>query len=91
MEKTFSTEVFRVVKDIQRVTQPTYELSDMRNRPFEGQFCNYVFVNFTVSHSTEFQLDKLLRTRNKNGIKHLVKWRGYDKTFISWVNATDIK
>ena len=91
-EQTFSTEIFRVVKVIQRMPQPVYELSDMQDRPIEGQFYNYELVKVTVSPQTEFQIDKIVRTRDRGGIKqHLVKWRGYDETFNSWVDATDIK
>jgi len=58
----------------------------------KGQFYNYELVKVTVSSQTEFQLDKIVRTRNNDGIKqHLVKWREYDPTFNSWINATDIK
>ena len=72
--------------------QPTYELSDLKDRRFEGQFYNYELVNVTVSPQTEFEIDKILRTRNKGGIKqHFVKWRGYDETLNSWINSTDIK
>jgi hypothetical protein len=90
-EQSFSTEIFRVVKDIQRVAQPVYELSDMQNRPFEGQFYNYELVKVTVLTRTEFQIDEMVRTRNKSGIKqHFVKWRVYEETLNSWVNVTDI-
>jgi hypothetical protein len=37
-EQTFSTKIFRVAKVIQRVPQPVYELTDMQDRPIEGQF-----------------------------------------------------
>jgi len=41
---------------------------------------------------TEFQIDKIVRTRNRNCIKqHLVKCKGYDETFKPWVNSSDIK
>ena len=90
-EETFSTEIFRVVKVIQHVPQPVYELSDLQARPIEGPFYNYELVNVTVYSQTEFQIDKIVLTRNKGGIKHLVKWRGYDEIFNSWVNASDIK
>jgi len=89
---TFSTEIFRVVKVIARVPQPVYELSDLQDRGIEGKFYNYELVKVTVSPETEFQIDKIVCTRNKNGIiQHLVKWKGYDETFNSWVNASDIK
>ncbi len=72
--------------------QPVYELSDMQDRPIEGQFYNYEIVKVTVSPQTEFHIDKIVLSRNKGGIKqHLVKWTGYDETFNSWVDATDIK
>jgi hypothetical protein len=91
-EQTFSTEIFRVVKVIPRVPQPVYELSDLQARPIEGQFYNYELVTFTVSSETEFKIDKIVRTPNINGSRQrLVKWRGYDETFNSWVNASDIK
>jgi hypothetical protein len=85
------TEILRVVKVIQRMPQPVYELSDLQDRPIEGQFYNYELVKGAVTPQTELQIDKMVRTCTKGGIKqHFVKWRGYDKTFISWVNASDI-
>jgi len=90
-EQTCSTEIFRVVKVVTRVPQTFYELSDLQDRGIEGQLYSYELVKVTVSPETEFQIDKLVRTRNKNGIKqHLVKWKSYE-TFNSWVKASDIK
>jgi esterase/lipase superfamily enzyme len=37
-EQTFSTEIFRVAKVIQRKPQPVYQLTDLQNRPIEGSF-----------------------------------------------------
>jgi len=48
-EQNFSTEIFQVVKVIQRMPQPVYELSDLQNRPIEGLFYNYELVKFVVS------------------------------------------
>ena len=91
MNKPF-LEIFRVAKIIQRVPQPVYELTDLQDRPIEGQFYNYELVKVTVTPQTEFEIDKIVRTRNKNGIKqHFVTWRGYDENFNSWINSTDIK
>jgi hypothetical protein len=90
-KQTFSTEIFKVVKVITRVPQPVYELSDLQDRHIEGQFYNYELGKVTVLPETEFQIDKIVRTRNTGGIKqHLVKWKGYDETFNSWVNASEI-
>jgi hypothetical protein len=91
-EQTYSTELFRVAKVIQRRPQPVYQLTDLQSRPIEGMFYNYELVKVTITPDTGFQIDKIVRTRNKNGIKqHLVKWKGYDESFNSWVNAGDIK
>jgi hypothetical protein len=83
-EQTFSTEIFRVAKVFQRKPQPVYQLTDLQDRPIEGHFYNYELVKVTITPDTEFEIDKILRTRNKNGItQHLVKWKGYDETFNS--------
>ena len=79
------------MKVVPRVPQPVYELSDLQKRPIEVQFYNYELVK-VVSPQTEFEIDKILRTRIRNGIKQLfVKWKRYDKTFNPWVNFSDIK
>jgi hypothetical protein len=45
----------------------------------------------TLVPKAEFKIYKIVRTRNKGGIKqHLVKWKGNDETFSVWVNASDI-
>jgi len=69
-EQTFSTEVFRVVKVIQCLPQPVYELSDLQDRAIEGQFYNSDLVKLTLSPQTEFQIDKSVRTRNKGDINN---------------------
>jgi hypothetical protein len=74
------------------VPQPVYELTDMQDRPIGGQFYNYELVKVTVSPQTEFEIDKIVRTFNKDAIKqHFVKWRGYEESFNTWVNVTYIK
>jgi len=72
--------------------QPVYELSDLQGRSIEGRLYSFELGKVTVSPETAFQVDKIVRTRNKTGIKqHFVKWKGYDNTFNSWVNASNIK
>ena len=48
--------------------QPVHELSDLQARPIEGKFLNYELVKFTVSPQTEFQIDKIVRARNKTAL-----------------------
>ena len=61
--------------------QPDYKLSDLKNRPFDGQFYIYELFEYTVSPQTEFETDKVVGIRNDTYIKqHPVKWRGYDES-----------
>ena len=84
--------MFQIVKAIQRMLQPASENSDLQARPIEGTIYNNDLVKVIVSPQTEFQIDKIVRTRNKSGSKqHLVKWKGYDDCFNSWENSSDIK
>jgi hypothetical protein len=48
-EQTFSAEIFRVAKVIQRKPQPVYQLTDLQDRPIEGQFYNYELVNVSIT------------------------------------------
>ena len=59
--------------------QPVYELSDIQNRPIEGQFYNYKLVRVTVSPQNKLQTDKIVRTRNKDGINNILS-SGEDTT-----------
>ena len=75
-EQSFSTEIFRVVKVLQRVPQIVYELPDSQGRPIEGQFYKYELVRVTVSPQTDFQIR---RTHNENGSKNILS-SGEDTT-----------
>ena len=87
---TIRNPIFQVVKFIQRVPQPVYELSDLQDHPTEDQFYNYKLLKVTVS--PKFEIYKIVRTPMNGGIKqHLVLWKGYEETFNSGVNASDIK
>jgi hypothetical protein len=48
-EQTFSTEILRVAKVIKRKPQPVNLLTDLQNRPIEGQFYNYEIVKVTIT------------------------------------------
>jgi len=37
-EQTFSTEIFRITKVIERRPRPVYELEDLNKSPIQGQF-----------------------------------------------------
>jgi len=64
-EKTFPADILRVVKVIQRMPQPVYEIVNLQPLPIKGQFYNYELVKETISPQTRFQIDKIVRTRNR--------------------------
>lgn len=91
-EENYTTEIFKVVKVINRKPQPVYEITDMQDRPIKGQFYNFELVRVRVSPQTEYKIDKILKTRKRQGIReHFVKWRGYNDSFNSWVKDSEIK
>jgi hypothetical protein len=81
-EQTFSTKIFQVVKVIHLIPQPVYELTDLQGRPIEGQFYNYELVKVTVSPETEFQIDKIVRTRKRVVLNNIFS-SGKDTTRFS--------
>lgn len=45
-----------------------------------------------VTARTEYQIDKLLETRVRCGIReHLVRWKGYGPDFHSWIPASSVR
>jgi len=91
-EQYFSTEILRIIKVIHRTPRPVYELDDLKNQLIEGQFYEEKLTPVRISKQTQFQIDKIVSTRVRRGIKdHLVRWKGYGSDFDSWVKASDIK
>jgi hypothetical protein len=68
-----------------------YELEDLNRKVIHGQLYEELTpVRITIQ--TQFQIDKILATRVRRGIKqHLVRWKGYNKDFDSWILASDVR
>ena len=91
-EQNFSTEIFRIIKVIRRTSRPVYELEDLNKQLIHGQFYEEELTPVRITKQTQFQIDKIVRTRVRRGIKeHLVRWKGYSSDFDSWVKSSDIK
>ena len=76
-EQTFSTEIFRVTKFIEREPRPVYELEDLNNTPIEGQFYAEELTPVRVTEQTAYKIDKILDKRVRRGIReYLVQWKG---------------
>jgi len=90
--QNFSTEVFRIIKMIHMTPGPVYELEDLNRKVIDGQFYEEELTPVHITKQTRFQIDKILATRTRRGIKqHLVRWKGFNKDFDSWIPAFDIQ
>jgi hypothetical protein len=68
-EQNFSTEVFRIIKVIRRTPRPVYELEDLNRKVIDGQFYEEELTPVRITKQTQFQIDKILATRVRRGIK----------------------
>ena len=55
--------------------QPFYERTDTQNRSIKDQFYNYELVKVTVSHQTEFEIDKMVRSCYKEVLNNILSSR----------------
>ena len=86
----WSEEIF-VIRKRSRQRQPVYYLRDLKNENLIGAF--YEPELQRVREPTEYRVEKVLRSRTKSGgvKEYLVKWKGWDSSFNSWVKATDVR
>ena len=91
-EQNFSTEIFPIFKVIHRTPRSVYELQNLNRKVIDGQFYEEELTPVHITKQTQFQIDKILATRRRRGIKqHLVLWKGYNKDFNSSIPASDIQ
>ena len=67
-EKTFSTEIFRITKVIERDPRPVYELEDLNKTPIEGKFYAEELTPIDISKETTYKINKILDKRVRRGI-----------------------
>lgn len=83
-------EVFNIYKIKTTLPKPLYYLEtyDNKKEKITGGFYEH---EITPVNSDIFKVEKVLKQRNYKGEKqYFVKWKGYDSTNNSWVNANDI-
>jgi len=91
-EQTFSTEIFRIRKVIERSPRPVYELEDLNKTPIEGLFYAEELTPVSISKDTTYKIDKILHKRVRRGIReYFVRWKGYGRDFDSWIPASSVE
>ena len=91
-DQNFSTEIFRIVKVIKRRPRPVYELEDMNYTTKDEQFYQQELTPFRGSKQTAYKINKILEKLVRRGIRdYLVRCRGYNQDFDSWVPVTRVK
>jgi hypothetical protein len=91
-EQNYTTEIFYIVKVIQRFPRPMYELADLNSKLIDGQFYQEELSPVRISKRTTYKVDKIIGKRVRRGIiEYLVHWRGNSPDFDSWVLASSLK
>ena len=71
-----------------RYTNPiTYKLKDLNNEEIQGSFYE---LEILKAKQDVFRIDKVIR-RDYKKQRALVKWKGYNDNFNSWIPIKDLK
>ena len=76
-------EIF-VIKEISNTVPWTYEINDLNGDEIIGTFYE---KELQRTNQEEFRTEKVIK---KKGNKLYVKWKGFDKSFNSWIDKKDL-
>ena len=79
----WSEEIF-VIKKIKNTVPWTYVIDDLNGEEITGTFYEKELQRIDQQ---EFRIEKVIK---KKGDKLYVKWKGYDKSFNSWIDKKDL-
>ena len=83
--ENWSEEVF-IIDKIQYTNPITYKLKDLNNEEIKGSFYEPELLK---AKQEIFRIDKVIR-RDYKKKQALVKWKGYNDTFNSWIPIKDL-
>ena len=81
------SEQIYVIYDIKSSNVHYYYLKDLNGEKLDGTFYQEELLKTNINDNDFYVIEKIIK---KVGNKYLVKWRGYDYTFNSYVNENDI-
>ena len=81
------SEQIYVIYDIKSSNVHYYYLKDLNGNKIDGMFYEQELLKTNMKENDLYIIEKIIK---KVGNKYLVKWRGYDDSFNSYVNKNDI-
>ena len=81
------SEQIYVIYDIKSSNVHYYYLKNLNGEKLDGTFYQEELLKTNMKENDLYIIEKIIK---KVGNKYLVKWRGYDDTFNSYVNENDI-
>ena len=77
-----------IISQVKNTLPPTYVIKDDRGEEVEGTFYE---PELQKTKEQRFAIEKVLQWKKVNGKKlGRVKWKGYDSSYNSWVDSTEI-
>ena len=83
----WSKEIF-IIDDIKSSNVHYYFQKDLNGEQLDGSFYQKELSKTNIKGNDVHTIEKIIK---KVGNKYLVKWRGYDDSFNSYVNKNDIE
>ena len=81
------SEQIYVIDDIKTSNVHYYYLKDLNGEKIDGTFYQEELLKTNIKDHDFYVIEKIIK---KVGNKYLVKWKGYDDSFNSYVNKNDI-
>ena len=82
----WSEEIY-VIDNIKTSNVHYYYLKDLNGNKIDGTFYQEELLKTNMKENDLYIIEKIIK---KFGNKYLVKWKGYDNSFNSYVNENDI-
>ncbi|MCG7874702.1 MAG: hypothetical protein N0E59_20985 [Candidatus Thiodiazotropha taylori] len=88
-DERWSREIFTIVARSMKNAIPQYDLQDYSGTAVKGKF--YQNQLLKAYPSDKFLIDSVLKRRKRSGREEvLVKWKGWDKRYNSWIKSSQL-
>ena len=81
------SEQIYIIDDIKSSNVHYYYLKDLNEEKLDGMFYQEELLKTNMKENDLYIIEKIIK---KVGNKYLIKWKGYDDSFNSYVNKNDI-